>query len=129
PIPNVAMGNATSLFNLVRNLGGSIGIAAVSTIQTRREQTNIDVLGAHVNRSHTSVQMMTALKQHFISRGLDPVTADHQAYAALFSMVEQQASMIAYNTTFRILGVIFLGMLPFLFLMRRPQKAHAATAH
>src|ERR1700693_2155185 len=49
PIRKENMGNATSLFNLVRNLGGSIGISAVSTMQTRFQQRNINQLGAHVN--------------------------------------------------------------------------------
>ena len=55
--------------------------------------------------------------------------AMRQAQAAIFGMIEQQASMIAYNTTFRIFGIMFLGMIPFLLLMRRPQKRATTTAH
>lgn len=129
PIPNEAMGNATSLFNLVRNLGGSIGIAAVTTIQTRRSQLNINVLGAQVNRHNiNALRMMESLRNYFIGRGADPIMAMRQAQAAIFGMIEQQASMIAYNTTFRILGIMFLGMIPFVLLMKRPKKRGSPAA-
>jgi DHA2 family multidrug resistance protein len=49
PIPKQEMGNATSMFNLMRNIGGSIGIASASTYLFRRQQLNTNVLGAHVN--------------------------------------------------------------------------------
>jgi MFS transporter, DHA2 family, multidrug resistance protein len=122
PIRKENMGNATSLFNLVRNLGGSIGISAVSTMQTRFQQRNINDLGAHVNPySLTARNMMNSLQRMFMSSGSDSVTATHQARAALFGMVERQASMLAYNSIFLILAGLFVLMLPFIFLMRRPQ--------
>jgi len=49
------------------------------------------------------------------------VTAMHQARAAIFAIVERQASMLAYNSIFLILAVLFALMLPFIFLMRRPE--------
>jgi DHA2 family multidrug resistance protein len=131
PIPNESMGNATSLFNLVRNLGGSIGIAAVSTIETRREQININVLGTHVSHnSPMAMAMMNSLRRHFIASGIDPVTATASARDALFAIVEHQASMMAYNTTFRILAILFMAMIPFVLLMKRPsKKGRAVGAH
>jgi len=122
PIPKESMGNATSLFNLVRNLGGSIGIAAMSTLQIRRQQMDINVLGAHVNPySPTAVQMLRSLEQFFASRGADPALASHRAQAAVFGIVRQQASMLAYDYVFVVLGAMFLGMVPFVLLMKRPQ--------
>ncbi len=125
-IPKETMGNATSLFNLVRNLGGSIGISAVNTVQLRRQQKNIDILGAHVNPYNASArQMLGGLKQMFMSRGGDAVNAAHQARELVFRMVEQQASMLAYNTVFRLLGGLFLLLIPFIFLMHRPSAKEA----
>ena len=122
PIRKENMGNATSLFNLVRNLGGSIGISAVSTMQLRFQQRNISRLGAHVNEySFTARQMLHGLQAMFMSRGADIATAARQAQAAMFAIVERQANMIAYNSIFLILAALFLFMLPFIFLMRRPQ--------
>jgi DHA2 family multidrug resistance protein len=130
PISNESMGNATSLFNLVRNLGGSIGIAAVSTIQTRREQVDINVLGAGVSpHNPNAVAMVNSLRHFFVAQGADSVMAMRQTQAAIFGMVRQQASMISYNTTFRILGIVFLGMIPFVLLMKRPRKRGPAAAH
>jgi DHA2 family multidrug resistance protein len=127
-ISKETMGNATSLFNLVRNLGGSIGISAVNTVQLRRQQKNIDILGAHVNPYNASArQMLGSLKQMFMSRGGDAVNAAHQARQLVFRMVEQQASMLAYNTVFRLLGGLFLMLIPFIFLMHRPSSKDAPT--
>ena len=128
-IPRETMGNATSLFNLVRNLGGSIGISAVNTVQLRRQQKNIDILGAHVNPySPSARQMLGSLKQMFMSRGGDAVSAAHQAREVIFRMVEQQASMLAYNTVFRLLGGLFLILIPFIFLMHRPGAKNGPVA-
>ncbi|MGC0772821.1 MAG: DHA2 family efflux MFS transporter permease subunit [Candidatus Acidiferrum sp.] len=122
PIRKENMGNATSLFNLVRNLGGSIGISAVSTMQTRFQQRNINILGADVNPYSLSAPgMMKSLQEMFVSRGSDVATAANQARAVMFAMVERQASMLAYNSIFLILAGLFLLMVPFIFLMRRPQ--------
>src|SRR5438876_3954376 len=49
PIPKEVMGNATSLFNLMRNIGGSVGIAAATTMVSRRSEANLSVLGGHIN--------------------------------------------------------------------------------
>jgi MFS transporter, DHA2 family, multidrug resistance protein len=130
-IPRETMGNATSLFNLVRNLGGSIGISAVSTMQTRFQQRNINQLGEHVNPfSFLSRGMMDALQHMFLARGGDVASAHRQARAAMFGMVERQASMLAYNSIFLILAALFVIMLPFIFLMRRPKmKGGPVAAH
>jgi MFS transporter, DHA2 family, multidrug resistance protein len=128
-IPRETMGNATSLFNLVRNLGGSIGISAVSTMQTRFQQRNISQLGEHVNPfSFLTRGMMEALQGMFLARGGDVAAAHRQAHAALFGMVERQASMLAYNSIFLILSGLFVIMLPFIFLMRRPKSRGAPGA-
>lgn len=123
------MGNATSLFNLVRNLGGSIGISAVSTMQTRFQQRNISQLGEHVNPYNLMARgMMRSMQGMFASRSGDLVTASHQARAAMFGMVERQASMLAYNSIFVILAALFVIMLPFIFLMRKPSNKGAPPA-
>ncbi|HUY12507.1 MAG TPA: DHA2 family efflux MFS transporter permease subunit [Terriglobia bacterium] len=121
PIPKETMGNATSLFNLVRNLGGSIGIAAVDTMQVRREQVHLNTLGSHVNAyNHQSQTLLSGLRDLFMSSGADISTATHRAYAAVWAMVEQQARMMSYNDAFRLLAIMFFCMLPFILLMKRP---------
>ncbi len=128
-IPKENMGNATSLFNLVRNLGGSIGIAAVSTLQTRKTQTNTQILGGHVTPYDAAARMQFgAMRQAFIAHGSDPVQATNQARAALFGMVQRQASMISYNSVFMLLGLMFLIMLPFVFLMKKAKPKDGPIA-
>ncbi len=129
PIPKETMGNATSLFNLVRNLGGSIGISAVNTIQLRRAQMNTNVLGIHVNPYNPSAtKMLNALHHMFMSRGADTVSAAQRANEVVFRMVEQQANMLAYNTVFRLLAGMFVLLIPFIFLMHRPGSKNSPVA-
>jgi MFS transporter, DHA2 family, multidrug resistance protein len=130
-IPKETMGNATSLFNLVRNLGGSIGISAVSSMEVRLQQTNTNVLGAHVNPLSASARNMMNMMEHAMaSRSGDAVAAAHQARAMVFGLVQREAAMISYNTIFKSLGILFVALLPFILLMRRPSpKAPAVAAH
>ncbi len=120
-IPKEQMGNATSIFNVMRNIGASIGIAMVTTIVARHSQTNINILGANVNPSNpASQQMLQAARAWFMSHGMDAVTATKQAYAALFGVLGQQASMVAFIYAFRLLGLMFLLVMPLILLMKKP---------
>jgi DHA2 family multidrug resistance protein len=68
------------------------------------------------------------LRQMFQARGMDFATATRQAYAALFGMVERQASMLSYANIFFFMGMIFLVVVPLLLLMRRPKAGGAPVA-
>ncbi len=121
PISQEGMGNATSIFNLMRNLGGSIGIAAVTTLVARNQQINTNTLGANISPGNPQVQnSLEMLRSMFVSGGADMVTANQRAYSAIFAMVERQASMLAFNHTYWLLAALFLVMLPLVGLMRRP---------
>jgi len=130
PIPVQEMGNATSLFNLLRNIGGSAGIAISDTYLFRRQQIHSDLLSGHVSSySPQAMAMIAGLRSALVSRGQDAATALHQAYAAMFGMVQRQAAMLSFVDTFRLLGVIFLALLPLLLLMRRPAQKRASGMH
>ena len=130
PIPKERMGNATSLFNLMRNLGGGIGIATTGTLLARKRQEYVNVMGAHVTPYSPAAQASFEAARHgFIASGADPVTATQRAYAALFGMVQRQAAMVSFVDLFRLLGLIFLLLLPLVLLMRRPRGPAAAGAH
>jgi len=121
PIPRERMGNATSLFNLMRNLGGSIGIAATSTMLARNEQANTNVFGANVDIYSAATQRaFEAARAGFLAAGSDMATATERAYGALFGMVSQQSAMVAFVTLFRLLGLIFIVLTPAVLLMKRP---------
>jgi DHA2 family multidrug resistance protein len=131
PIPRERMGSATSIFNLMRNIGASIGIAMVQTVQFRTTQAHSTYLTQHVQNSSAQTRnLMEGLKSTFIANGADPVTATEKATAAMWGMVQRQASMLAYNDTFFLLAIIFLCMLPFTLLMKKPKPgAKAAMGH
>ncbi len=132
PIPRRTMGNATSIFNVLRNLGGSMGIAASTTFLARRQQLHINELGSHVNVYNPQArQAFEGLRDAFLSRGADLVTATDRARVALFGMVSRQAAMMSFTDVFRWLAVLFLAALPLLFLMRSPRAGRrgAAGAH
>jgi MFS transporter, DHA2 family, multidrug resistance protein len=123
PIPKERMGNATSLFNLMRNLGGSVGIAATSSMLARHQQANINVFGAQVDAYSAATQRaFESARAGFIAAGADVTTATQRAYAALFGTVNQQAAMVAFVTLFRLLGLIFIVLTPMTLLMKRPRR-------
>src|SRR5947209_6817574 len=128
PIPKEEMGNATSLFNLMRNIGASIGIAMVTTTVARHMQQHTNDLGGNVNNfSGPARAMLNSLIQGFMSRGMDMATATKQAYAVLFGMVQRQAAMMSYLDAFFLLSVMFLCMLPLVLLMKRPKHTRGAA--
>ena len=127
PIPRERMGNATSLFNLMRNLGGSIGIATTGSLLARKEQEYMNVMGAHVTPfSEAARNALESARQGFLAAGADAATATQRAYAAVFGTVQRHATMVAFVDVFRLLGMIFLLLLPLVLLMRRPGSRAAA---
>jgi MFS transporter, DHA2 family, multidrug resistance protein len=130
PIPLEGMGNATSIFNLMRNVGGSVGIATATTIVARATQRNINVLGAQVTPFSARTQaLLEQLRAMFIFRGIDPVTATRKAYAVLFGMVQQQSSMLSFNYVFGVLTLVFVGMIPLISILRRSRGKGRLVAH
>jgi len=122
PIPKEEMGNATSMFNLMRNIGGSMGIASGTTFLFRMQQFHTAVLGANVSASNPRTQaMLRGIQVRMIAHGSDRVTAMRQSYVAVWGMVQQQAAMQAFVDTFRALAWVFLLVLPLLLVMKRPK--------
>jgi len=130
PISNEKMGNATSIFNLMRNIGGSMGIALSTTIVARSSQGYTNFLGRNVTPYSPQTQSaFESLRSFFMSSGVDAATASQRAYAALFGMVQRQASMLSFNHTYLFLAVLFIIVMPAVFLMRRPKSRGGMPAH
>jgi DHA2 family multidrug resistance protein len=124
------MGNATSLFNLLRNIGGSIGIASVATMFARRQQVFTNTLGRHVTPYDLHTQAMNSgLTALFRAQGSDAASASHKAYAGIYGMVARQAVMLSFIDVFQILAVLFLAIIPLVLLMKRPGKVNASEVH
>ena len=119
-IPPERMGNATSLFSLMRNLGGSVGIAMVATMLSRRTQVHTNDLGANVNAYNPQAQQtLEGLRSMFMARGADFYSATQQAYHAIWGTVLRQAAMVAFVDVFRTLALVFVLAIPLVLLMRR----------
>jgi MFS transporter, DHA2 family, multidrug resistance protein len=130
PIPREQMGNATSLFNLMRNIGGSVGIAMTGTMLARNSQSTTALLGRNVTVYDAASQTMLAqMKAAFMAAGADTVTATNRAYAAMFGMVQRQASMVSFVGIFQLLGILFVALVPLVLLMQRPKGGGHVSAH
>jgi len=123
------MGNATSIFNVMRNIGGSFGIAIMTTLLTRRQQLHQSHLVSHISGLDPETQQLLAAgQQWFIAQGADPVTAQQRAYGAIYGMVHRQGAMLSFVEMFWLMAVLFLALAPLLLLLRRPvQRAPAAV--
>ena len=129
-IPRERMGNATSLFNLMRNIGGSIGIAMTGTLLARHSQATTSAARRATSPPYdpASQSMLDGLRQAFMAAGADAATATARAYAALFGMVQRQAAMVSFVGIFQLLGVLFLALVPLVLLMKRPKRGGPAAA-
>lgn len=102
-------GSASGLFNMMRNLGGSMGIAALSTLLSRREQFHSSHIGEAVSLYNPQTQQrLNELTQSFIAKGSDAVTAQQQAIAAIDNLVRREAYTMAYNDCFYFMGFAIL---------------------
>jgi DHA2 family multidrug resistance protein len=123
------MGYATSLFNLMRNIGGSIGIAVTNTMLQRQTQSIGTRLGEHVSMYDPTTQsMFEQIRAGLMAAGADAVTATERAYGILHGLVLQQASMVSFVMLFRLLGVIFMLLTPLVLIMKQPKGGGGPVA-
>ncbi len=114
------LGNATAAFNVVRNMGGSLGVALATTLLSRRSQYHQTTLISHVNV--WSAETAARLKEwtsHFVAQGADPFTAQSRALAMLYRDTVGQAQVLAYADEFWLFSMVFFGLLAVIPFMRR----------
>ena len=112
--------NATSAYNVLRNLGGSVGIALATTYLAQRSQFHQRNLVGHVTVWDPETQARLAKwTSHFLAQGSDAFTAQRQAVAMLYQDVVGQAQVLAYADDFWLLAILFSIVPLFLPLMRR----------
>lgn len=128
-IPRREMGNATSLYNLMRNIGGSIGIATAATMLERKRQAYTNILGTHImGYGLKSQQWLQQMRSAMMSAGSDPVTAGQRANALAFGLVQRQATMLSFIRLNQVFGLLFLICLPLVFFMRPPRTSKTSPA-
>ncbi|MGL4378320.1 MAG: DHA2 family efflux MFS transporter permease subunit [Microcoleaceae cyanobacterium] len=123
-------GSASGLFNMMRNLGGSLGIAILATLVTQREQFHSNRLGEFVSSYNSLTQeRLDTLTQVFISKGIDIVTAQNQAIATLDKIVRREAYVMAFNDCFYFIGMaLLLSGLAIIFL-KKVKPGAGGSAH
>ncbi len=117
------MQSATGLFNLVRQLGGSLGTAIVVTLLDHKTTTASANLVKYASAANpTFVRWWQAIEAGLIARGSDAVTAHRQALALLHGMISRQAAVVAFDYAFAVIALVFFACLPLVLLMRPRRK-------
>ena len=113
------MGNATAIYNLLRNLGGSFGVAFVTTMLARGAQFHQTHLTAGLSPFDRTYQISRqALEQVMTLKGAG-TSAQDAADASIYSQLIRQATMMSYNDAFYLLSICMVVILPLVFLMRQ----------
>ena len=119
------LSNATSAFNVVRNFGGSMGIAIATSMLVRRSQYHQATLVEHVSVFEADTHgRLAQWAEHFRAHGADPFTAARRAMAMLYHDTVSQAQTMAYVDTYLMLVVLFTGILFMLPWLRRVRVEH-----
>ncbi len=124
-IPREKNNQISSMINFVRNIGGSIGIAMVSTYVTRRTQQWQSYLSANTQNGNPQFRAMAdgiaaTLRHH----GVSSVMATQQAYGRIELMLRQQAASLAYRDMISTMAIAVICLVPLVFIMKRPPVAH-----
>jgi DHA2 family multidrug resistance protein len=129
-VPMRELGHASGLFNFIRTAGGSIGIAAVATLLERGAQAHQARLASHVSLYDPDVwDRFHTLAATFAGRGADEATAERQAWAHLYEVVQREALAVSFLDNFWRLVWVFAAVIPFVLLLgRRPRIGAAAAA-
>ncbi len=116
------LGNASGLYNLTRNLGGSIGIAFVTTMLARGAQVHQSLMVTHLTPYDPAFREQLAAAKKSLVLHTDPATATSQAYGAMYGVLDQQAHLWAFVDNFYLFGLLALAGLPMLLLLQKVKR-------
>jgi DHA2 family multidrug resistance protein len=123
-------GSASALFNMMRNIGGSIGIAGLSTLLSVRERFHSERIGESVTVYSRAVQERVQQSGvFFFSQGSDSYSAQLRAIGAVGGAVRREAFFLAYSDCFLALGCVLLASAVALFFMKRARISGAVGGH
>jgi DHA2 family multidrug resistance protein len=120
-LSNEQMGNASGVFNLMRNTGGSVGIAAVTTMLARGAQVHQAMMVSHLTPYDPAVQQRVGA---MVARG----ASTQQAYAGIYGTLVRQATVLSYIDIFRVLSFLCLLCIPATLLFERVKRKSGAVA-
>lgn len=130
-LSNDQIGNASGIFNLMRNTGGGVGIAAVTAFLTRWTQTHQAILVSHLTPYDPAFQQRVGQMQGAFTPHAGAYAATQQAYAGIYGILVRQATVLSYIDVFRLLAFMCLLCVPaaFLFKRVRARKGAGAAVH
>ena len=122
------MGNASAIYNLLRNLGGSFGVAFVTTVLSRRAQFHQTHLVGHLTPFDSAYQSISGQSSQLLQqRGFPDSLSEQGGLGILYRELLRQASMLSFNDAFYLVSVLMICILPLVFLMKR-EKGAGTTA-
>jgi DHA2 family multidrug resistance protein len=116
------MGNATGLFNMLRNIGGSIGIAMASTALIRRAALHQTEIGAHITTSTMVFQQRSSALAYYLGHHVGPAQARAGAGGMLYGLMIQQSALMAYVDVFRWTALLAFFCACATWLFKKPPK-------
>ena len=130
-LPKKDIAAGSGFYNLTRQLGGSIGIAILTTLLAQREAFHRAILAENISQYNPlTIQRLDFLLGAFQSRGMDAATAQNQALKVLEQTVNLQAAILSFEDIFWVVGIAFIASLPLLlFLGKGPKGSKAPAAH
>jgi DHA2 family multidrug resistance protein len=131
-IPRYKLADATGLNSLLRQIGGSLGLAAFATLLPRfQAAAQVGVASHVVAGSAAVITRLDQMQQGLVARGLDPGDAHAAAGRLLGGLVTRQATVLAFERMFLVAGVAFLFILPLALLLKAPpgRRAPPPDAH
>lgn len=123
------MGNATGIYNLMRNIGAGVGISLMTTFLARRSQTHQAVLATHLTPYDPRYQEWLRNAQSALALRGNPFTASAQALGLLYSTLLRQATLLAFLDNFRLISLAALVCLPLAIFFHRTRARPVAGAH
>lgn len=125
-IPKPQMGNATGIFNLLRNLGGSFGVALATTTLTQRAQVHQNFLVEHVTPFDPQLQARYAQIVEWLRLYRPELSEPSGVLAVMYQEVLRQANMLAFNDAFWVLSWVAGGLIPFVLVFKTPKRVPSA---
>jgi DHA2 family multidrug resistance protein len=128
-VPEEKGGQVSGTINLLRNIGGSVGISMVETMVTRREQFHQDELVAHVTRARQAYRnVRSGMSADLFHRGLTQPQAMHQTTLRIYNSVITQANVLSYIDVAWLIGVLCLLMIPLVLMLKENNPKSAAVS-
>ncbi|HEY7337853.1 MAG TPA: DHA2 family efflux MFS transporter permease subunit [Bryobacteraceae bacterium] len=128
-MPPEASNQVSAMVNLMRNVGGSVGISAVTTLLARRQQIHQVYLARSTFQYNPRLQQLAAEITTRAGRRLSPADAVRQAYGRIYQILQAQALALAYVDVFRILGIVVLLAVILVFFAKKTKPGQAAMGH